>query len=368
MKTAFALFLTVLLLFSLGLVMVFNTTSAELIDRTDGLSTHFSALKQVGFAFFGVISAACVYYFDYKRLLRYSPYLFLLLNVFLLLTFVPKVGMHINGAHRWINCFGVSLQPSEFAKFLLPIYYLHVFFKHNGNFSFKQFYLWQIPFMIPIFLIIIEPDNGTAAILLATMITLYFLTKIRSVYWVVPILIVLVAGVFLAKSMQHVSDRIYVYLHPEADLLGKGHQPYQAKIATGSGGALGKGLGNSLQKLNYLPEARSDYIAAIYAEEMGFIGILFLVTLYMTIACLGFQIARRARDLEGFYLGTIYTFIISLQAFINLGIVSGILPSKGTNLPFFSQGGSSLLANMMMIAVLLNIHHKGKKWQQNALQ
>lgn len=361
MKTAFVLFVSVLLLFSLGLIMVFNTTSAEVIDKVDGIHSHFSALKQGGFAILGMGCAALIYYFDYKRLLRYSPYLFLLLNLFLVLVFVPKVGMHINGAHRWINVFGISLQPSEFAKLLLPIYYIHVFFQKRGAFTCKEFYLWQIPFMIPIFLIINEPDNGTAAILLATMVTLYFLTKIRWIYWMVPILIVLGAGVFLATSMQHVSDRIYIYLHPEEDLLGKGHQPYQAKIATGSGGVMGKGLGNSLQKLNYLPEARSDYIAAIYAEEMGFMGILFLVTLYMTIASLGFRIAAQAKDPEGFFLATIFTFIISLQAFLNLGIVSGILPSKGTNLPFFSQGGSSLLANMMMVAVLINIHIKGKQ-------
>jgi len=348
--------------------MVFNTTSAEIIDRIDGINSHISAMKQVGFALLGVGFSYLVYKFDYSNLLKYSPYLFVILNIFLVLVFVPKIGMQINGAHRWINFFGVSIQPSEFVKFLLPIYYLHVFFQKKGSFTLKDFYLWQIPFMIPIFLIINEPDNGTAAILLVTMVTLYFLTKIRWIYWMVPIFLALSAGVVLAMNMPHVSDRIHVYLHPESDLLGKGHQPYQAKIAAGSGGVFGKGLGDSLQKLNYLPEARSDYIAAIYAEEFGFVGILFLITLYMVIASLGFRIASRANDLEGYFLGTIFTFIIALQAFLNLGIVSGILPSKGTNLPFFSQGGSSLLANIMMIAVLINIHAKAKGICQKPLQ
>ena len=176
------------------------------------------------------------------------------------------------------------------------------------------------------------------------------------VYWVVPITIVAVSGVTLAFNMKHARDRIYIYLHPEADLLGKGHQPYQAKIAAGSGGLFGRGLGESLQKLNYLPEARSDYIAAIYAEEFGFVGISLLILLYIGIALLGFRIASSCRDVWGHYLASIFTFMIAFQAFLNLGVVSGVLPSKGTNLPFFSQGGSSLWSNMIMVAILINIH------------
>jgi len=155
--------------------------------------------------------------------------------------------------------------------------------------------------------------------------------------------------------MPHVSDRIHVYLHPESDLRGKGHQPHQAKIAAGSGELWGKGLGESLQKLEYLPEARSDYIAAIFAEECGFMGMLGLIFLYMLIGFCGFYIANSALDREGFYIASIFTFLLCFQAFLNLGVVSGLLPSKGTNLPFFSQGGSSLLANMMGVCVILNI-------------
>jgi cell division protein FtsW len=158
--------------------------------------------------------------------------------------------------------------------------------------------------------------------------------------------------------MHHVADRIKVYMNPEYDLKGKGHQPYQAKIAAGSGGLLGKGLGESLQKLEYLPEARSDYIAAIFAEESGFVGMTGLILLYMTIGFCGFSIAQRAKDADGFYVAAIFTFLICFQAFLNLGVVSGLLPSKGTNLPFFSQGGSSLLANMMALCVLLNVAHQ----------
>lgn len=349
-------------------MMVFNTTSAEVIDRGTEAGSHAAMLKQLAFCLFGVSCGFVIYTVGYERLLQWSPLFYLFLIALLLLVFVPKIGMHINGAYRWINCLGVSLQPSEFAKFLLPIYYLHVFFQKKEQFTLKDFYLWQIPFVLPIFLIIIEPDNGTAAILLATLVMLYFLTNVRWLYWALPLTIVVCMFGSLAMNMPHVMSRIHVYLHPEADLLGKGHQPYQAKIAAGSGGLWGRGLGESLQKLHYLPEARSDYIAAIFAEEMGFMGVLALLTLYMLIASLGFRIASKAKDKEGYYLATIFTFIIALQAFLNLGIVSGILPSKGTNLPFFSQGGSSLLTNIFMVAVLFNINRKSECERQLQLQ
>ncbi len=138
----------------------------------------------------------------------------------------------------------------------------------------------------------------------------------------------------------------------------KGHQPHQAKIAAGSGGAFGKGLGESLQKLNYLPEARSDYIAAIFAEEFGFVGICGLIVLYTLIGYLGFSIAAETDNLPAFYTVAVFTFLICFQAFLNLGVVSGLLPSKGTNLPFFSHGSSSLLANLIVICIILNIANK----------
>jgi len=335
--------------------MVFNTTSAEVIDKGLEMQSYLSMGKQIAFCIFGSFIGYLLYLFGYEKLIRYAPVLYGLSIILLLLVFVPKIGMQINGAKRWINCFGISLQPSEFVKIVLPIFYLRIMHKNR---SFKEFCLWQSIIMVPIFMIVVEPDNGTAAILLSSMVVLYFITSVKWSYWVIPILIVSCIGVTMALSMKHVSDRIHIYLHPEADLLGKGHQPYQAKIAAGSGGLLGRGLGESLQKYNYLPEARSDYIAAIYAEEFGFVGILFLILLYMTIAMLGFRIGFHAKDQEGYYLATIFTFIIAFQAFLNLGVVSGVLPSKGTNLPFFSQGGSSLLANIFMIAILMNIQKK----------
>ncbi|HEY5259347.1 MAG TPA: FtsW/RodA/SpoVE family cell cycle protein, partial [Rhabdochlamydiaceae bacterium] len=211
---------------------------------------------------------------------------------------------------------------------------------------------------IPMGLILIEPDNGTTAIILVSLVGLFVLTRLRWVFWALPLAVFMAVGGLVAMQMPHVSDRIQIYLHPELDLQGKGHQPYQAKIAAGSGKLWGKGLAESLQKMDYLPEARSDYIAAIYAEEFGFIGMMVLIALYMLLGFLGFYLASQAKDPEGFYLVAIFTFLICFQAFLNLGVVSGLLPSKGTNLPFFSQGGSSLIANCMAVSLMLNVGRK----------
>jgi cell division protein FtsW len=158
-----------------------------------------------------------------------------------------------------------------------------------------------------------------------------------------------------------VQKRLHVYMHPELDILGKGHQAHQAKIAAGSGGILGRGAGQSLQKFTYLPEAQNDYIAAIFAEEFGFLGILLLVVLYMSLIFAGMGIALKSPHPEGSLLAMVLTFLLGLQAFLNLGVVSGLLPSKGVNLPFFSQGGSSLIANLIMMTLLLNVGKNEQK-------
>lgn len=361
MKLNFALFLVILVLFTMGIFMVFNTTSAETLFQTEGAVSHMAMLRQLIFLSVGTAFSAFIYFSGYEKMLQRSHGYLLGLTILLLLVFVPKVGMQINGAYRWINFFGVSLQPSEFVKVILPLFYLRLYFREGSKLTFWRFCLWQVPLLFPVVCILLEPDNGTAAILLATLVMLFFLSRVRWLYWIIPMMIVAAATVSVALTMTHVNERIRVYLDPESDILGKGHQPYQAKIAAGSGGLFGRGFGESMQKYHYLPEARSDYIAAIYAEEFGFIGIVFLMTLYMAISLIGFAIASKAETDEGYLTAAIYTFVITFQAFLNLGVVSGLLPSKGTNLPFFSQGGSSLVANCFMIAVLMNIHAKRRE-------
>ncbi|MBS0615828.1 MAG: cell division protein FtsW [Verrucomicrobia bacterium] len=354
-RQGFALLICVLILFAMGLSMVFNTTAAEVLDRALPRSTHHALIKQLLYALLGVLGAIVVWFVGYEQLLRLSGPLLIMGSTFLVLVFVPGIGQNINGAHRWIGIGGYSLQPSEFVKYLIPMYYIHKITTMAQPILLKDLLKLLGQIAIPLGLIWIEPDNGTAVIIIASLVVLFFLTKIRWVYWGLPILIMTGVGALAASQMPHVQNRIQIFLHPELDLQGKGHQPHQAKIAAGSGGFWGKGLAESMQKLNYLPEARSDYIAAIFAEEFGFVGISLLILIYMFIGYLGFSIAGKADNTRAFYLAAILTFLICFQAFLNLGVVSGLLPSKGTNLPFFSQGGSNLLANFIMVCILLNI-------------
>lgn len=335
--------------------MVFNTTSADVLNRSLDLNTHHALIKQIVYALLSLLIAVGIWMIGYRYLIQLSPILYIICFIFLLLVFVPGIGGQTNGAYRWIHIGPLTFQPSEFVKTLIPLFYLYALFSREKPYCLKSFAVLFGVLSLPLFLILIEPDNGTAAIILITIVVLFYLTRIKWTYWALPLLIIMIIGGGFALRMEHVADRISIYLHPEEDLLGKGHQPYQAKIAAGSGQLYGKGVGESLQKLNYLPEARSDYIAAIYAEEFGYLGILFLVLLYMLIAFFGFQIASRASDREGFYLAAMMTFLITFQGFLNLGIVSGMLPSKGTNLPFFSQGGSSLLTNVIAVTIILNV-------------
>ena len=336
--------------------MVYNTSSAEILDRALDRNLHQAFLRQIAYAVAGIFFALLISRIGYTHLIRFAPLLLAGACLLLLLVFVPGIGKVRNGAHRWLGVGTMTFQPSEFVKYLLPMTYIDWYLgRKQYDVSFLTFCKVVTCLAVPMFLVMIEPDNGTTAVMGASLIPLFFLTGIRFKYWALPMAIMIAAGMIAAYQLPYVRGRIEVYLHPELDLKGKGHQPHQAKIAAGSGGLLGRGPGASLQKLTYLPEAQNDYIAAIYAEEFGFAGVLVLIILYMLLAFGGFSIAMRCPTLAGSYLASTITFLITLQAFLNLGVVSGLLPSKGVNLPFFSQGGTSLIANIIGLAVLLNI-------------
>jgi len=359
-KYSYLLTASILFLFAIGLVMVFNTTSAEFMDKGMYGRTHQALYKQILYSCMGASMGFILFMLGRDRFIKLIPFLFYACAISLALVFVPGIGQQINGAKRWIGFAGFSLQPSEFAKYIFPFYFIYQISKMQ-EVTLKKFLRLIGIIGVPLTLILIEPDNGTTAIILFTMMILFILTRIKWLYWTLPLAFVVVCGGIAAYNMPHVPDRIRVYLHPETDLQGKGHQPYQAKIAAGSGGLWGRGLGESLQKMNYLPEARSDYIAAIYAEEMGFFGIGVLILTYMIIAFSGFQIASHSKDHLGFYMAAVITFLITFQAFLNLGVVSNLLPSKGTTLPFISQGGSSLIANTMAFFLLLSMAAEPEK-------
>lgn len=350
-----ALLMVSIMILSIGLLMIFSTTSAGVLDHDLEKSTHLAFLKQVYYCLAGFFLSLALFKIGYQRLLELTPLLLSIFVVLLVLTLIPGIGKEVNGSKRWLSIFGLSFQPSEFVKYLVPAYFMKRYLSYSKGFFFPDFLKLSLTVAIPMFLILIEPNNGTTLVIAATLLALFLLLGVPIKYWGLSLLPFLLIGGIFAYQLPYVSARLSAYINPETDLKGKGHQPYQAKIAAGSGKLLGKGPGNSLQKLSYLPEAQNDYIAAIYAEEFGFAGIFFLIFLYMLLAWVGFSIAFHAKNAEGFYLASSITFLISLQAFLNLGVVSGLLPSTGLNLPLFSQGGTSLMASMAGLSILLSI-------------
>jgi cell division protein FtsW len=347
------------LIFSIGLIMIFSTTSAEVLDRDLNRSTHQALIRQIYNVFFGLSIAGLLLWVGYQRLLDWSPYILGFFILLLLMVLIPGIGTKVNGSRRWLTFLGLSFQPSEFVKYLVPAFFIHRILQvANHDLTAKGFFILTLQCIFPVLLILIEPNNGTAIVISVTLIVLFLITQVSYKYWVIPLVVFVGVGGLFAYQLPYVSARLKVYLNPELDLQGKGHQPYQAKIASGSGKLWGKGPGNSLQKLSYLPEAQNDYIAAIFAEEFGFIGIFSLISLYAFLAFVGFTIALKSLDAGGFYLAASVTFLICFQAFLNLGVVSGLLPSTGLNLPLFSQGGTSLMANVMGIGILTSIAEK----------
>lgn len=346
----------------MGLVMIFNTTSAEVLDLALTKSTHQALFKQILYACMGICLAAVILKIGYQKIISFSPYLLGFFCMLLVMTLIPGIGREVNGSKRWIVLAGFSFQPSEFVKYIVPAYMIYKLLPIDPcQLSYKEFLKIVGVLSIPIGLILVEPNNGTAGVICLVVVVMCVISCIRFKFWALPLMTFAIVGSLAAYNLPYVTARINVYLHPELDLKGKGHQPYQAKIAAGSGQLIGRGPGNSLQKLSYLPEAQNDYIAAIYAEEFGFIGIACLILLYMLIGLVGFHIAHSTIDRAGFYFATIITFLICFQAFMNLGVVSGLLPSTGLNLPFFSQGGTSLMANIMGLGLLLDISRNKEK-------
>jgi len=341
----------------LGLLMIFNTTSAEVVDVGRwGLAFH-AIIRQILYLGLSVFMGFGLIAIGYKEVLKLTPYFLIATTILLALVLVPGVGQKINGARRWISLLGNSIQPSEFAKYAIGFFFIEKMGDQllDSTFFYKKFFKVLGFCLIPIVLTVLEPDNGTALIMLLTLFGLFIFTKIPLKIWLVPLVVVGMGGSFFALKMPHVQQRIHVFKHPETDLLGKGHQSYQSKIAIGSGGLLGKGIGSSLQKFGFLPEARSDYIGAVFAEETGFLGVLGLIILYLIHLVCGVGIALKIKCPKGALCVLLSVFLISLQAFINLGVISCLLPSKGTNLPFFSHGGSSLISSVFAVFMVLAV-------------
>ena len=311
--------------------------------------------------FFGVIPGLFILYIiqkiNYNFWKKISFPLFIISLICLVLVFVPSFGSKIYGASRWLKLGPFSFQPSEMLK-LSIILYLAAWLESRAE-KIKDFYEGLVPFSAVVglvsFLLIKQPDIGTLGIIIAISISIFFVSGATLRHMGMIGISGLAALAILVKMESYRMSRFLVFMHPELDPRGIGYQINQALLAIGSGGIFGVGLGHSLQKFNYLPEPVGDSIFAIIGEELGFVGCIVLVALFVYLAILGLRIARRAPDRFSQLTAVgIITWII-FQAFVNMAAISGIMPLTGVPLPFISYGGTSIIFLLIGVGILLNI-------------
>jgi cell division protein FtsW len=344
-------------LLALGLVMLYSS-SMVMVDKFthSEMGAHMLQMQGV-WCLLGFIACVTMAALDYEILKRFALPVFIGSLVLATLVFIPHIGMQFNGSRRWIRLPGATFQPSEIVKITLII-----MLAWYGDYSQRKMNTLKRGVLIPgmiiaaaLGLIFIEPDRGTAILLAAVSGTMLMLAGVRWLHVIPPVIL---AGAALAYSLMHDtmrSGRISAWLHPEAHADGAAMQAEQAKIAIGSGGLTGLGLGDGRQKLGFLPEIHSDFIFANIGEELGLVATLLVVLAFLLIAVCGLVIALRARDQFGCLLAVGVTSLISYQAIINIGVVTSLMPNKGLALPFISAGGSSLLAMLMGVGLLFNV-------------
>ncbi|MBC8062274.1 MAG: stage V sporulation protein E [Clostridiaceae bacterium] len=345
----FVMFSIVMLLVSIGVVMVL---SASAYMRGQDYTGFF--VKQLFSACLGTMAMVFTQRFDYHNIKKYTT-LLMFISVVLLIVVLFFSG--INGATRWIPLGPLSLQPSEIAKFVVVLY-MAKSMDSKGE-KIKSFFSGVIPILLvsSFFagLILIEHNLSIAAVIMIVTVIMLFAagSKIMQMFIFIPPLVG--AGVFFIVSEAYRLKRVTGFLHPFEDRLGKGYQLVQSLLALGSGGILGVGLGRSRQKALYLPEPNTDFIFSVIGEELGIIGCIFIIILFIILIWRGIRTAINSKDTYGNLLAVGITSVIAVQAIINIAVVTGSMPVTGVPLPFISYGGSSLLFNMMSIGVLLNI-------------
>ncbi len=352
------LWLVAATLFVLGLVMV-GSASVGIAERQYGQPFHF-LLRQFVYAGAALVlayGALCVPLDAWERA---SGFLLLLGMALLLLVLLPGIGREVNGSARWLPLGPFNLQPSELMKLFMVLYLAGYLVRRGEEVrnAVRGFAKPMLILALVSLLLLLEPDFGAAAVLMATAMGLLFLGGVR--WWQFALLILGVAAALaaLAVSSPYRLERITAFLDPWADPFASGFQLTQALIAFGRGEWFGVGLGNSIQKLFYLPEAHTDFLYAVLAEELGLAGALLVLALFMVLVWRAFVVARRAeRAGMAFaayvaYGGGIW---LGVQAFVNMGVNMGILPTKGLTLPLMSYGGSSLVVSCVMVALVQRV-------------
>ena len=305
----------------------------------------------------GLIIFFLVIFFDLRLIFGYAYVIFFLSIMSLVI--IPFFGIESNGATRWINIAGISLQPSEFVKYTLILALAKYFHSINNDSSFiKTLIIPLIITIVPVFLVITQPDLGTALIILLGGISLFWISGLNYKYFILGVFSILCSLPVLWQYLKdYQKDRVLTFFNPERDPLGNGYHIMQSKIALGSGGIFGKGYMEGTQShQNFLPEMQTDFIFTMLGEEFGFIGTLLLLLMYAALIMISIRLALKSRSLFSKYLSLGVCNVFFIYVFVNIGMVTGLLPVVGVPLPFISYGGSSMLAVMFGFGLLMNCY------------
>lgn len=360
-----ALLITVAFLVIIGFMAIFSASAPKCIDE-GGNPAQF-LIKQIICFVVGFIGLKFFTNYDYKKLADWNLIFAGTIIVLLLLVDFTPLGVTVNGAKRWINILGFQLQPSEFAKPAVVLLLASVFKKDANLFDQQKWVTAFIPIIVMLGFIFVQPNLSMVILLLSTSVVMFLAAggslKLFFSCLFAMITTVIIAATTIIKPYQ--MQRIRTWKHPELDPQGAGYNIIQSLIAFASGGFSGVGYGGSIQKLSYLPECHTDFIFAIIAEELGWVGCVLIIGLFWTLIHRGFLIAARCPDMFGKLLAVGITFSIGFQAFLNISVASSFFPTTGVPLPFISYGGSSLIVSLCMVGILLNISKKRIKKIRN---
>jgi len=354
-------------LLSLGLVMVYSASIsiAEVGRNTNGSPAYF-LVRHGAYLAAGLMAGLIAFQIPMRLWQKYSFHLFVGGMLLLVLVLVPGIGREVNGSRRWISLLIVNFQPSEFMKLFIVIYVANYTVRkaaYLGNFR-KGFLPMLIVMLMVGLLLLLEPDFGSFVVITAIMMAILFLGGINLKLFIGLIGFVVTGLLALIWIEPYRMQRFFGFLDPWDDPYGKGYQLSHALIAFGRGEWLGVGLGGSVEKLFYLPEAHTDFLLAVIAEELGFVGIATVVALFACLVIRAFVIGRQAAMRERFFPALLAQGIgvwMGVQAFINMGVNMGVLPTKGLTLPLMSFGGSSIVVSCLALALLLRVDWENRQ-------
>ncbi len=351
----FWIFMTVLILLSIGIIMLFSASAP--FSYSNFGDVYYMLKRQLFFTIIGFVVMIITMNVDYKIYEKYSTLLLAISIVLLALVRVPGIGVYENGAYRWIEVGPLRFQPSEIAKLGMIFFFSQSLSKRKDklNYFFKGLFPYVLLMVIVAGLLLLGPHLSCIIIILVTTAIILFCAGAKIKHFI--IISIPLAGCFaiLIYFVDYMRARVLSFIDPWKDAQDKGYNAIQSLYAIGSGGLFGRGLGKSMQKFLYLPYPHNDFIFSVIAEELGFIGVLTIMILFLIFTLRGIKVAMNAPDLFGSLTAIGITSLITVQTVLNIAVATSSVPPTGVSLPFFSYGGTSLVLMMGAVGILLNI-------------